>query len=783
MDTLTPTQPTINIAKLTENKTDNLNVTTNQDSDEVCCFDADIQRLMGLIVNSFYSNNDIFLRELISNASDALDKIKYNSLTNTNVLGKETNLEIRLTLNKENNTLTIEDTGIGMTNADLKNNLGTIASSGTQKFVQAVKEGTDLSMIGQFGVGFYSAFLVADKLEVLTKNNDDDEYLWSSTGGSEFTIRRNNTPSLHRGTRIVLHIKTNQQEYLEESKLRQIIKTHSEFITYPIKLLVTKTREVDDEYEEETDNDDDNNNDIENTNGEESSRPSIAEVDEDDSIQKTKTAETYTEWDTLNSQKPLWTRKSDNITAEEYQTFYKNMTNDWDEAAGYKHFSAEGNISLKGLIYIPKRPPFDMFSKQNKKSKVKLYVRRVFITDDCNELMPDYLTFVSGVVDSEDLPLNVSREILQQNKMLKVIRKILIKKSLELVEDLKEDEEEYQNFYNNFSKSLKLGVYENSKYRERLTKLLMFNTSKTTNNMRTLDQYVDDMAEEQPGIYYITGESKEIVGNSPFVERLNKKGWEVLYFVDPIDEYMLQQLKEFRNKQLICITKGDLDLGETDEEKSLLEQQQKEYEGLCNKMKDILGDQVEGVKISNRVTNSPCCLVSSQFGWTANMERIMKAQAITNNNNNMRLMMSKKTMELNPDSNIVKNLKRQFVNNSESLSDMVWMLYETSVLDSGFSLEQPRNFTERIYRLLQLGLNVEDDDNSENESEKELDEIPNVNDLPNNCVDVDDDCVENIDVNVDIDANIVGLSNVKGVSELSNYDESNVIENSLEDVD
>lgn len=320
--------------------------------------------------------------------------------------------------------------------------------------------------------------------------------------------------------------------------------------------------------------------------------------------------------------------------------------------------------------------------------------------------MPEYLNFISGIVDSEDLPLNVSREILQQNKMLKIIRKTLIKKSLELIEDIREDKDEYNNFYNNFSKNIKLGVFENSKYRERLSKLLMYYTSKSPDSMRTLDQYVDDMPEEQPGIYYITGESKEIVENSPFVERLNKKNWEVMYFVDPIDKYMTQQFGNFRNKKLICVTRGDLDMGETEEEKNIREKQQTNYEGLCTRIKEILGNKVENVKISNRVTNSPCCLVSGQYGWTANMERIMKAQAVSSNNN-MQLMTPKKTLELNPDNEIIQNLQKRYTNNSDSLGDMVWMLYETSVLDSGFSLEKPRNFAGRIYSLLKLGLGIE----------------------------------------------------------------------------
>jgi molecular chaperone HtpG len=757
-------------------------VTEKSQDEEMCNFDADIQQLMSLIVNSFYSNNDIFLRELISNASDALDKIRYQSLTDKEALGNETDFEIRLTVDKENKTLTIEDTGVGMTNSDLKNNLGTIARSGTKNFIQAVKEGADLSMIGQFGVGFYSAFLVADKITVITKNNEGDEQLWESAGGTKFSIKKTDTPLLKRGTRIILSIKDDQHQYLEESSLKKIIKTHSEFISYPIKLWVTKTKEVEvpddtedtseekqeqsteEEKSEETSevkqeqsteeekSEETSEEKQEQSTEEEKSEDTSEEKSEDTSEEKSedtsennssvnnteeeteidnspkepkmkKIQQEYQEWETLNTQKPVWTRKPEDVTDEEYNTFYKSISNDWEAPAARKHFSAEGNISLKGLVFLPGRAPFDMFQQKSKKSKVKLYVRKVFITDDCEDLMPDYLDFISGVVDSEDLPLNVSREILQQNRMLKVIRKTLIKKTLEMIDELHEDEEKYLKFYTNFSKKIKLGVYEDAKYRDRFTKLLMFNTSKSEDKLRSLDQYVDDMSEDQPGIYYITGESKEIVKNSPFVEKLHKKGWEVLYFVDPLDEYMTQQLQEYREKKLLCVTKSDLDLGDSEEEKKQLEEDKKDYETLCKQIKETLGDKVEKVTVSNRVTDSPCCLVSGQHGWTANMERIMKAQAL-HQDNGMNFMMSKKTMEINPQNKIVSALKKRFEEDENSIKDMVWLLYETAVLDSGFSLEQPHAFTQRINRLLALGLNVEDVEDEEIQEE----ELPELDD-------------------------------------------------------
>ena len=707
--------------------------------EEMCNFDADIQQLMSLIVNSFYSNNDIFLRELISNASDALDKIRYQSLTDNEALGNESDLEIRITIDKDNHTLTIEDTGIGMTNSGLKNNLGTIARSGTKNFIKAVQDGSDLSMIGQFGVGFYSAFLVADKLTVTTKNNNAEEQIWESAGGTKFSIKQNEKPFLKRGTRIVLNIKEDQQQYLEETSLKNIIKTHSEFISYPIKLWVTKTKEVevlDDSVEEESSSENKEES-LEEKTEEEKVVNDIEEVSDVDNKPKEpkmkKIQQEYQEWETLNTQKPVWTRKPEDVTDEEYNTFYKSISNDWEAPAARKHFSAEGNISLKGLVFLPGRAPFDMFQQKSKKSKVKLYVRKVFITDDCEDLMPDYLDFVTGVVDSEDLPLNVSREILQENKMLKVIRKTLIKKTLEMINELREDEEQYLKFYTNFSKKIKLGVYEDSKHRDKFTKLLMFNTSKSEDKLRSLDQYVDDMSEDQPGIYYITGESREIVKNSPFVEKLHKKGWEVLYFVDPLDEYMTQQLQEYREKKLLCVTKSDLDLGDSEEEKKELEEDKKSYESLCKQIKETLGDKVEKVTVSNRVTDSPCCLVSGQQGWTANMERIMKAQAL-HQDNGMNFMMSKKTMEINPKNKIVSALKKRFEEDENSVKDMVWLLYETAVLDSGFTLDQPHAFTQRINRLLALGLNVDDDDDGD-------DDLITEEDLP----DLDDEDVDEKD--------------------------------------
>jgi heat shock protein beta len=714
-------------------------LTANKESFE---FQAEVNRLMDIIINSLYKNKEVFLRELISNASDALDKIRFLSLSSAGIMGDTKDLEIKISFNEKDKTLTIRDSGIGMTRNDLVQNLGTVAKSGTSNFVEALSEGADMSLIGQFGVGFYSVYLVADKVRVVSKNNDDDQYIWESTADSSFTVAkdpRGNT--LGRGTEITMFLKEDAAEFLGQEKLENLIQKYSEFITFPIKLY-KKTQEVVEVDEEDEDEEEDET--AESEDGVEVEEEEEEESSEEDSA-KTEKVDKW-DWHRVNSNVAIWSRDKEDVNDEEYQNFYKAITKDINNASTWIHFKAEGEVEFKSILFAPSSNVGVYDNYAEKKAGIRLYVRKVLIQDDFEDLLPRYLNFIRGVVDSDDLPLNVSRETLQQHKILKVMGKKLVRKALEMLrklatgrgEDDGEEEVEqtsseikgqdsshpYIKFWEEFGKSIKMGITEDAANRSKLAKLLRFKSSVAEERYRSLEDYVADMPEWQNDIYFISGESVEAVKKSPFMEVATRKNVEVLFLVDPIDEYAFQYLGEFDGHKLQSLTKEGAKFGDEDEEivKKRAKAYKESFKPLTKYLKDLFAGKVTKVTVSQRVEKSPSVIVTSQYGNSANMERIMRAQTFSNQEN-LKGMVASKTLEINPRHPIIVELKKRVQSEPEAQStkDLAYLLYDTALVTSGFSQDDLDSYAERMYRTMASALNVKSMD-LEAEIEVEADE-------------------------------------------------------------
>jgi len=694
-------------------------------------FQAEVNRLMDIIINSLYKNREVFLRELISNASDALDKIRFLAVSASEMLGEVKDLSIKVSFNEKLRTITIRDTGLGMTEQDLINNLGTLAKSGTKKFLETMSEQADLGLIGQFGVGFYSVYLVADRVRVVSKHNDDDQYVWESTADSSFTIAkdpRGNT--LGRGTEITMFLKDDSLEFLNQDTLEGIIKKHSEFITFPIYLYKKseKVVEVADEPAEEKPK-------KEKAEGEDEDLE-IEEEDEEEEAPAKKT-EKIDEWDwhKMNGNVAIWSRDKEEVTDEEYQKFFRVISKDPTDALAWIHFKAEGEVEFKSILYVPKEALNLYDEYNNRKPGVRLYVRKVLIQEDFEDLLPRYLNFMRGVVDSDDLPLNVSRETLQQHRLLKIMSKKLVRKALEMLrklslgkinedkeEDIAADDEDKNNqlspsdpehpyikFWEQFGKSIKMGIMEDVPNRSRLAKLLRFKSAKSDGKYISFDQYIKDRPTWQKEIYYIAAESAEAAEKSPFMEMARKKGVDVLYMIDPIDEYAVQNLGDYDGNKLQALTKEGLKFGDEDEDtiKKRIKAYRESFKPLTKYFKDLLQGKVAKVTVSQRVETSPAVIVTSQYGHTANMERIMRSQTFSNPEA-LKAMAASKTLELNPRHPIIVALNKRVAEKGEdeTTKNMVHVVYDTALLASGFMHDDVDAFSARMNSLLGLNLDL-----------------------------------------------------------------------------
>jgi molecular chaperone HtpG len=632
-------------------------------------FETEVQQLLDLVIHSLYSNKEIYLRELISNASDAIDKVKFESHSNMDLLEGNSDWKIKITADKDAGTLTVSDNGIGMSMDEVADNIGTIAKSGTRSFVASLKEQNltdNPELIGQFGVGFYASFMVADRVSLTTRKAGGKEFgcRWESTGDGSYTIEECEKKT--RGTEIVLHLKDDMKEYLDEWRIRSIVKKYSDYVQYPVTMDVTRSEPV---------------------------RDADGKVIEGGgNIDKT------TE-ETLNSMKAIWTRSKSEITEEEYQEFYKHISHDFDKPLTTIHYSAEGVSEFKAIVYIPSHKPFDLFMRDHKKG-VHLYVKRVYITDNCEALLPDYLRFIKGVVDSSDLPLNVSREILQEDVQIKRIQKSLVGKILSTLAEMKEKSpEDYLKFYTEFGSVLKEGIHFDHANKEKIQDLLLYESSKTENGkFVSFKEYLERMPEGQKEIYYITGMSRASVENSPYMEVFRKKDYEVLYMTDPVDEWVVQSITEYKEKHLKAIDRGDLELDSEEEKKAheaKKEEAKKEYGGIISFIQDTLKEKVKEVRLSSRLTESACCLVADEMGLNANMEKILKSM-------NQDVPEAKRILELNPDHPIMQVMTAMFENDKENskLADYSELLFDQALLTEGTPIQNPLRFTKLVSELM-----------------------------------------------------------------------------------
>ncbi|CAE7630736.1 hspD [Symbiodinium pilosum] len=653
-------------------------------------FQAEVGRVMDIIINSLYSNKDVFLRELVSNAADACDKKRFLALTESDAPPEP--MKLRINTNKDDRLLIIEDNGVGMLKDELKENLGRIARSGTANFVKELGSGeADVSLIGQFGVGFYSAFLVANQVDVYSKSfkkeSEGKIWKWSSSGHS-YSIKEAEETDLfgeQSGTKIVLHLREEAQEYLDTGKLSDLLKKYSEFITFPIELYNEKVQ-----YDQVPD--------------ESAPPPKEGEKQKMKSVPRS-----VYEWDIMNKMKPIWLRNPDVVNQSEYTEFYKTTFKAFDEPMTVTHFKVEGQIEFRALVFIPSTMPFeltrDMFSPEGR--AMRLYVKRVFINDKFEDLVPRWLTFARGVVDSEDLPLNVGREILQKSRTLKIIRKRVVRKVLDTIDDLREnDPNKFESFWTSYGKYFKVGLVEDLDYKDELKRFVRFWSSKSGDNQTSLDEYISRMKEGQDKIYFVTGEGRRAAEIAPAMEKMRLKDYEVLYMVDPLDEICSQSIVDYEGKKLVDINKAGLDLDKSEDEKKEMEETTKEFEALATWLKKQLGERVQKVQISDRLVESPATLVQGEWGMSPMMQRYMKSQTTSSASDSAFAIGSRNQaiLEINPSHNVVKALKNNMETKPDAVEteDMVMMLYETAALIGGYTIEDPGDFAKRVTKLMEM---------------------------------------------------------------------------------